>query len=511
MKDNKKLYLFTLYSNLIKTIITTLIGIVTVPISLTYFGTEKYGIWNVINSFMIYLSMSNLGLNAATSILMNKNNDYLVKIEILKKSLKIILSVLPLLVGGLFIFNIFFPNWINFINPPLQILNETKITTIVMIFFILLNIPFSLISSAIMGFQKNYIENMFVIVNSIVFLIGLFITVKLKKSLIFLAIIIGVTNLIVNILKTIYFKIYIINKNNHIKDFIELKNDDTKYKLILITGFRCLLGTMAWMLVGNTDNIVISKILGPEFVASYSITYKLFTLIFTLIYILNSSIVPLIGREINNLNIVKEIYKRTYITVVFFGGLMWLGSIGLFKIIIFFWTGENGYAGDSVVFLFGAYSYIYGISNLNYIVLNTFNYIKKTVLIVWIEGIINLCLSIVLIKYLGLAGVALGTFLATLITSFIFFPKILKRESNGEIEQNYKFLIKHFIISLLPNILTIFYFNKIIKNIYIMIFLTILCVLLYIVLFYKIVSNEYKKFILDNIVKMFKWRRNENI
>lgn len=493
MEKNKKIYLLTLYSNLIKTIIISLIGIITVPIYLKYFGVEKYGIWSVINSIMIYLSMSNLGLNAAVSILMNKNSNYQVKLKIFMKSLKIMGIIIPLITIILYELNIFIPNWIDILNIKKNFINEMKLVTIIMILFILLNIPFSLISSALVGFQKNYIENLFCIINSIMNFIGILIIVKLKKNLIFLVTVIGFINLFINLIKIIYFKIYIINKER--KDYtinITEKNNDISYRVILITGFRCLLGSIASMIVLNTDNIVISKVIGVRYVSSYSITFKLYTLIFTVIYIFNSSIIPLIGREIENDSFIRKTYLKTYYGITILGGLVWIGAVAILKIIIYLWTGKEGYAGEGVVFFLGAYSYIFAIVNLNYIMINSFNYIKGIAIITWLEGGTNLIISILLAKNYGLTGVAIGTFLGTFLFPFFLFPIVLKKRSNELIIQDNLFTIKHFFLAIAPSLLIALFINNYITNLIIRLIFTFLLCLNYLFLSYKYLPKEYK-------------------
>ena len=42
--------------------VTFLVGIVTVPLTIGYLGLERYGVWTVISSLLIWLAMVDLGL-----------------------------------------------------------------------------------------------------------------------------------------------------------------------------------------------------------------------------------------------------------------------------------------------------------------------------------------------------------------------------------------------------------------------------------------------------------------
>ena len=110
----------------------------------------------------------------------------------------------------------------------------------------------------------------------------------------------------------------------------------------------------------------------------------------------------------------------------------------------------KGYAGLMTTVCIGGYSYLFSVVNLNNVMINTFNYIKGMVWIVWLEAIINIVLSIILLRHFGLGGVALGTLLGTMLGPSILFPIFLKKRSNGMIVMNVKHMSKHFIIIILP-------------------------------------------------------------
>lgn len=496
---NKKLYKLTLYSGVFKTALTIIIGIINVPYTLNYFGTEKYGVWNVITSFIVFLTMTNLGLNSAASILINKNSNFLIKLKILKRSARVLIIVMPVILLILFLINYYYPQWFKIVYSPKNIENEAKISAIIMIVFTLINLPFSLTSSAFNGFQKNYIENIFGIVTILLSTSCLFFVIQFKKNLIFFAYLSSLSLLALNIFKLIYLQFIIVKFKTTNDNIIDEYNHDTSYKHILITGYRCMLGALASMFVLNTDNIVIAKYIGINHVTSFSVTYKLYTTIFSIIFLLNSSIVPIIGKNIANKKYINYVYKNTLFLVVIFGGLFWVGTLSIGKSIIYLWVGERGYAGVYVLFFLGAYSYIFSIVNLNYVLINTLNLLKGVVYITLLEGILNLILSIFFGKLFGLSGIALGTFLGTFISPFIIFPILLKKRTNNLILQNNNFIKKHFLFSLTPTIIIAFFISVHNTSIaYDVLYTFILC-LIYLFLSYVCLPIYFRKLVLDYI------------
>jgi O-antigen/teichoic acid export membrane protein len=349
--SNKNLYKLTLYSGILKTVFTMITGIISVPLILNYFGTEKYGALNVITSYIAFLAMTNLGLNSGASILINKNTDFKTKITILKRAVIILFIILPVIIFLLCLIAYLNPNWINIFNFPNSIQNEAKIVTIIMIAFTFINLPFSLLSSALIGFQKNHIENLFSVLNLTFSILCTLAVIYLKKNFIFYAFLTNFIILIINIIKTLYFFKIKKSKFDSYSTLYE-NQSDTSYKVIAVTSYRCMLGAIAAMLVLNTDNIVIAKYIGIQHVTEFSITFKVYTIVFSLIYLFNSSIVPLLGKNINNREYLQKIYNNTLFTVIILGGLFWVGTVAFGKTLILLWAGENGYAGIFVLIYF---------------------------------------------------------------------------------------------------------------------------------------------------------------
>jgi len=503
--NNKKLYSITFVSNIFKLFVNIILGIITVPISIDYWQSEKYGIWLLINSILVYLTASNLGLNAASSILMNKENSNFKKIIILKKSFYIVLFSSFILILIFILMNYYNSSWILFLGKiDNRLLDEAQKASFILILFFLFNIPFSLFSSAFNGFHKVYIENIIVTINSIFLFVALIVNIKLSGNLILFAFLIGLSNLIINLVRGLYF---------YLKIYKDIKKDESNetfcteycYRNILFLGLRCFSGSVASMIALNTDNLVISHFLGVEFVTPYAVTFKLFTILFNLIFIINSSLVPILGRLIgkNDYHTANKIYKYTSFLTMYIGGGIFIGSLAFFKNLIFMWSGETGYAGTGTLLFLGAYSYIFCVVNLNYIIINTFNYIKGSMWIIWGEALLNLSLSIILSFKFGITGIAIGTFLGALVFPGVFFPIIITKRSEKKLEYDKRFFIKHSLI-VLAVVIVAFYVHLSSINIIINLLLTLMLIIVYSVVIYSIHDKETKlniNKILNSILK----------
>lgn len=265
-------YKLTLITNMLKQGVSIIMGLAIVPISIKYWGNEKYAVLLVINNIISYIAMSNLGLNAAATILINKTSKFEEKIEILKKTLRVMIGIIIVIIVSLLCLKyVEKVDVIKIIGEiPLKYKYEIKYTLYIQSLFLLINLPFSLIVSTIDGFYRVYVNNILQIINLIGNLIILLIVVKLKKNLIEYSIYLGLINLTINMLRLVYLKKYILKNKNIIKC------NSIKYKKLIKISLNCFLGSIAAMVLFNTDNLVISNFIGLKMVTPYATTYKLF-------------------------------------------------------------------------------------------------------------------------------------------------------------------------------------------------------------------------------------------
>jgi hypothetical protein len=144
--SNTKNYLFTLVSGLGGVVFSIILNLVTIPISLNYWKADRYGIWVLLTSTLMYLGMTNLGLNTAAGVLMGKNPKISDKMKILKRSLLILLLSTGIILAAFYALNMVTKDWINLIGKiPTNLKDETYSACIVLVVFYIISLPFSLI------------------------------------------------------------------------------------------------------------------------------------------------------------------------------------------------------------------------------------------------------------------------------------------------------------------------------------------------------------------------------
>jgi len=504
--SKRKNYIYSVLSSFSGTIVSSLIGLVAVPISLNYWQVGKYGLWSLLSSVLVYLSMSNLGVNASASTLMAKNPKVQSKILILKRAFVILLISTLVALVSFVLLNLFHRDWIQVLGDiPKDMKKEAFETCLVMGIFFFINLPFSLTVSVFQGFQKVYIVNIFSVISSITNFISLIIVIAIHGSLVTYAVVSGAAAFVVNVARLIFMLIMIRHESSD-KDALakgDLCTDDSKdcsYRHVFITGIRFFISGIAAMVVWNTDNLVISNFLGIDSVTPYSITFKLYQILFNCIFIVNTSLLAIMAKEFgeNNWEWINKVYRSALVVAAMLGGLTLLGGVLFMKDIIFLWAGERGYAGLFTVVALGGYSYLLSIVNLNSGIINSFNYIKYMPIVGWIEAGVNLGMSIVLLKPFGIGGVALGTFLGSLLGPALLLPRIIEKSSDGKIIQDSKFVVKHLVFVLLPLFAVSICLQLFLQKPLFRVSLGFLVIVCYVCLSFKVIPNDVKAYLGKN-------------
>lgn len=511
MLNNKKNYLYTLFSSFGGLVISLVLGVLTVPISLHYWGKELYGIYALINSIIIYFSISNLGLNAAANVLIGKNSNVSVKWCIFKRS--IFMGGVSISLFGLafVMLNLVTHKWVYFIGEiPHRYFSETYWSIIFLVVFFLVNNILSMVDSILYGFQKLYVQKFFEIFVNIFTFLSIILTIYLKQNLVFFVICVNSVKSISYIIKAIYVY-YIIYKPNVVKDDFNVsllsisEKQDTAYQTIFGSGIKFFIVGIAAMVVWNTDNLVISHFMSVDLVTPYSITFRLYTICFSIIFIINTSFLPIISKELgqNNWALISKIHNALIVLMSVIGGLVWIGGILFLKDIIQVWTGLNGYAGSMVVICLGGYAYLLSIINVNANMLNTLNFVSAVIWVGWLEAFVNFTASVFFLKYYGLGGVALGTFLGALLGPWVWLPFSIVKKSNNRIQYDFKFVFKHLFFIILPCLVVGLMMTQLIHSLLLILIFGVLLSLSYLCLSYLCIPQNIR----ENLNLLVLWKR----
>lgn len=304
----------------------------------------------------------------------------------------------------------------------------------------------SLFSAAQMEYKNTINTTIFALIRNILQFVILFVTHSYYAYLIVMIVCTVASNISISYQCNKCFP-YLRNNKEH----LEKKEKKQLYKYVLAQSSHKVGG----IVVSGTDNLLITIMVsnGLNLVGLYS-NYLMVTS--TLNSIMNIIIKSLTG-SIGNLNIDESIQKRKKVfdelmmIVALFYGIVTVCILCLIQDFISLWIGEKYLLGYGTILVVMLNFYIAGMRMPCQVFNTTLGLFWNDRFKPWIEALINLIASIILIKNFGLTGVFLGTLVSTVCTSLWIEPYILYKHGFHIVLSDY---FKKYFLYLFEMILT---------------------------------------------------------
>lgn len=407
-----------------------LVTYLTIPLLIKGLGVTDYGIWVTIFSVFGWIYHLDLGIGNGVK---NNITTALVKNDFLSANQYIntayisifIIALLFLIVSGFFIWTINLSSLLNadIAEPSLKII---FLVTLISFF---LNFILSLYKQLFYAIQKSAtVELSLFLTNFIIYFVFIALLKYSNLSLINVAIIYGASNVTISLI----FNYLFFNKQRALS-FSPKYFNRAKTKEIMGIGFEFFIIQVCLIIILTTDNLLISYLLGPSEVTTYSNVLKLFQIFLVFSALILTPLWSLYTEAFLSKDFawIKKILRR--LNYVFgLAVLMVILTILFAKDILYLWIGENIYYDDLLIVLTGAFVLIRIYGDIYMYFLNGIGKIKLQMWLFIVGALINIPLSVLLVKYFGLgaAGVILATCISLLFLA-VAMPiqtyKILKK------------------------------------------------------------------------------------
>jgi O-antigen/teichoic acid export membrane protein len=411
--------------------ISIFLNFLVVPILILFLGKIEYGVWITIFSIVNWIFTFDLGIgqglrNKLTEAL--SVNDNLKASQIISTSYIFIsiFSLVILLIGIGFIYFVNFQDLLNYKGKSNLYLENFVFLSL---FFTIVNFTLSLYKNLYLAVHKSFMVELINVFFQTFYLIVILIWLhfNLEKSLINLILIFGVINFIVSVIATfVFFKIQ--EKVSFSFINFNLKEGRLLFKL----GGKFFIINISLLVILSTDNIIISNLLGPSFVTDYFTIQKVFQVLIVVFTVVLSSSWGLYSEALTNkdFNWIKGNLKKMNI---YFLGILIFGVFIFYFIedILNIWIGEDlVIIPKGLAFCNLLYTFIFCFTNIYMFFINASNKINLQMYLYIFGALINIPLSIFLVRLLGSStGVIMSTllcFLPLLIIMPIQSNKIIK-------------------------------------------------------------------------------------
>ena len=411
--------------------ISIFLNFLVVPILILFLGKIEYGVWITIFSIVNWIFTFDLGIgqglrNKLTEAL--SVNDNLKASQIISTSYIFIsiFSLVILLIGIGFIYFVNFQDLLNYKGKSNLYLENFVFLSL---FFTIVNFTLSLYKNLYLAVHKSFMVELVNVFFQTFYLIVILIWLhfNLEKSLINLVLIFGVINFIVSVIATfVFFKI------QEKVSFSFINFNLKEGKLLFKLGGKFFIINISLLVILSTDNIIISNLLGPSFVTDYFTIQKVFQVLIVVFTVVLSSSWGLYSEALTNkdFNWIKGNLKKMNI---YFLGILIFGVFIFYFIedILNIWIGEDlVIIPKGLAFCNLLYTFIFCFTNIYMFFINASNKINLQMYLYIFGALINIPLSIFLVRLLGSStGVIMSTllcFLPLLIIMPIQSNKIIK-------------------------------------------------------------------------------------
>ncbi|MBX9866563.1 MAG: oligosaccharide flippase family protein [Burkholderiales bacterium] len=476
MKNNFSKSIFYSY---VSVLLTSLIGFITIPLSLNYFGKDLFGLLSITSDTLAYLALFNFGIPIATATIFAKLVSFKKQKTLIIKAQKLLFILGLIMIALISIFGAVFPNWINFIsNLNENITPIAKLFIKVSLIFFIIRLPFSLFTQLLIFINRVYLAKLIEILSSFLAITSLLWVICFKLTIVQYAVISGFISLVPLSLSIIIF-MGVWRKESW--QSVESSNEDeyVSYWHLMNSSFYFFLSGIGSLIIWNTDSLVISHYLGLGETASYAIMFKFFTMLFMIITQLLNIVKPLYPKLLKEgkFDLLIKLFDGTTKFFPIIGGLIFILLFGFFKDFVILWTHSSTiFIGYLSCFAMGLYCYFLCSSVIPYWVMASLNYSKEICLLTILDAAINLSLSIYLVTKIGVAGVVFATLISHFITMFLLVPIRLDKLLPGLFRFDFLYVVKHLFFATAPAGCAIYFLNLLVMSYTKIIILIVICV-----------------------------------
>lgn len=418
--DRKKILIKNISLGLVYKSINLLIVFTTIPLLLNYLDKELYGIWatifSLINIIIFVDGGIGNGLKTKLAESLSLKNFHLAKTYISTAYVSIlVISLVLFAVASLFIY---LTDFQKLFNTALLTNSEFQIILTITFFLVIIGFILNLYKSFYYANQQASKVELSLLIYQIIILISITLLMQFySKSLLLIAIIYGGSNVLIGL----WFSFQFFKRNKQIIPEISFFNKE-KVKSLMGLSLEFFVIQLSMIVIFTTDNLIITNLIGPKDVATYDVVYRLFHLLITLSAIAQDPLWALYtdAYQKKDFNWIKKSIKRLNKLYLLFI----LVVIILYFIanpFIQFWTQKDLGILDSLLLIMAIFVLIRVYGLIYMVFLNAIGKIKLQMWLFVFGAIINIPISIFLVKNtdLGSGAVILGTVLSIFSLSIL--------------------------------------------------------------------------------------------
>lgn len=393
-------------------------GLISIPLTARYLGTERFGMWLILSTFLGMVGVADLGLsNSLTNALATADGQ-----EDRKQAREAVSSTSFLMVGiagvAMILLLIAYPllSWEQVFNvSSLQARADAGPAVLVSMILFVLRLPLSVPRRVCEAYQEGFLFQLCSILSNLLSLFALLVAIQWQASLPLLVGAFFGTQMLGDVF--IGFQQF-----GWRRRWLQPKLSNFSWlraKWLLKTGSQLWIAQISAIILFQTDLFIVTQLFGAKEVASYGVTLKLFSFVgmiaLTLLYPLWPAYSEALARK--DIHWIVQTFKKSIL-------LCSIGSITvailLFTvcpIIVGSWVGQDAIPDQSLLLAMLFTTVITTVAHSVGILINGLGILSVATVAGPIQAITNLVLSVVLGNFIGVSGVAWATGISLLMFS----------------------------------------------------------------------------------------------
>jgi len=400
--------------------VALLTGFVAVPLTVRYLGAERYGAWVTIASTISWLSIADLGLgNGLTSALSEAygKRDF----ELAQRHVATafwLLAGIAATCGLLFATISPHLDWAALLNVHSEVARaEVAQAAALAVGFFLLALPLGVIDRVYAAWQEGAVANLWSAAASLAALLALGVATRTSGGMALLVLAYAGGRFVVHAASGAWlFRRYHPELRPAPAAFVR-----ASMGRLASSGGLFFVIQIAALILFNTDNIIIARVLGPEQVTPYSVTWSLFTLPSMAFSLAFPYLWPAYAEAFARKDSawIRRTFRKSVFVSLAIGFAVAVPLVVFGRPLVEIWAGKAAVPPFSLLIWMGLWSLVYAGMAPVACVLNAAGHLKSQAISASLSTLVNVGLSIVWAREYGLAGVIAATVASYLLIAAV--------------------------------------------------------------------------------------------
>ncbi|MEP7040732.1 MAG: oligosaccharide flippase family protein [Chloroflexota bacterium] len=405
--------------------------LLTVPITLSYLGAERYGVVVTITALTAMLVFADFGLGNGLMNLVaaakGRDDQRAVRVSV-SSAFFMLTGVAAVLAIPSYMLYRFVP-WTSFMNVGPEHADEVSTAVAIFLASVLVNLPLGIVHRVQLALQEGFVNSLWNAIGSIASIAGVLLAVQLRGDLSWIVLALVGGPVVANSLNWLW--LFLVRHRDFRPRWSAATVSDGRRLARIGALFFVLQLSVAFAY--QSDVVVATRVIGPQAATDYSVTFRLFMIVPTIVNMVLLPLWPAYSEALarGDGRWVLRTLRLSVLTALVASGFSSLVLIAFGSTILNLWVGSRVVASVPLLLGMGAWAVLSNVSTAVAMLLNGASVMRLQVATAITMAIASPVASIVLGRAFGVAGIIWGTVIAqalcTAIPTAFFLSGFVRR------------------------------------------------------------------------------------